>query len=272
MPRRRRGTRISDSGARKVAGRMCFAAAAEALGGLYGSTCLERALCFSPSARAERLVPSDLSAHRPKRPWPTGGCKKWLHGHVVNDQTLSLIAQTQPRVAERMRQARDGDVVKALVVSPVDYRFVGARISKLSPGQFGNYLGCMVRGDRDPHFASRLTADLLHRALDGDELEVLVVVISLDRQLTSLRTYATAKCLKDAFAVALRNAAKSHPEIAFAKEALADAWSQHELIRRIQAQAESPFPWRNCSWYGDANSESSRPSCVKPLINPRLQL
>lgn len=275
MPRRRRGTRISDSGARKVAGRMCFAAAAEELGGLYGSTCLERTLCFSPRARAERRAPSDPSsaAGRPKRAWPTGGCKKWLHGHAVSDQTLSLIAQTHPQVAQRMRQARDGDVVKALMVAPDDHRFVGARIRKLSPDQFGNYLGCMALRQCDPIFASRLTADLLQRALDGCGLEVLVAVIGLDRQLSSPRAYSTAKCLEDAFAIALKNAAKAHPEIAFAKDALADAWSQREPSRGVQAQARAaPFRGANVRDLATQTPKVRDRAALKCLGDPRLEL
>lgn len=266
MPRRRRGSRITDSGARQVAGRMCFAAAAEGLGGLYGSTCLERALCFSPSARAERRSPSNptVEPHRPKRTSPTGGCKKWLHGHVANDQTLTLIAETLPKVAQRMRQARDSDVVRALTVSRADYRFVGSRICNLSPELFGNYLGCMALGHCNSIFASRLSADLQHRALEGDGLELLVTVIGLDRQLRSPRAYVTAKCLEDAFVVTLGNAANAHPEIAFAKDALVDVWSQREPTRGVQAPSRvAPFPSRKCSWPSDANSESPRPGCIE---------
>jgi len=250
MPRRRRGTRISDSGVRKVAGRMCYAAAAEALGGLYGSTCLERTLGYSPSARAERRAPFDPSSPKPrsKRPWPTGGCKKWLRGHVANDQTLTLIAERHPRVAQRMRQARDGDVVKALMVSSVDYRFVGTRICKLSPGLFETYLGCMALGRCNPSFASSLSADLLHRALEGEGLEVLVAVIGLDRHLDSPRTFDMAMGLEIAFAVALRNAAMVHPEIDFAKDDLVDVWAQREPTRGIQAQPHVvSVPWRKSS-------------------------
>jgi len=266
MPRHPRGTRIPDFGARQVAGRMCFAAAAEGLGGLYGSTCLERTLCFSPSARAERRLSSDRTpeSHSAKRSCPTGGCKKWLHGHVVSDQTLSLIAKTYPKVAQRMRQARDSDVVKALMASPAAYRFIGSRICNISPELFGNYLGCMALGHCDPIFASRLSADLLQRALNGGGVDVLVAIIGLDRQLASPRAYATAKRLENAFAVALRNAAKAHPEIAFAKDAFLDVWSQREPMRGVQTPPQViPFPWRKCSWPNTADPESPRPSCVK---------
>ena len=247
MPRRRRGTRISDSAARKVASRMCFAAAAEGLGGLYGSTSLERALSFSPCARAKRRAlhsaPPGSAANWPKCPWPTGACKKWLHGHVVNDQTLSLIAETHPKVAERMRQARDSDLVKALTIFPVDHCFVGTRICALSPELFGNYLGCAALGHFNPTFASRLCADLLGRALNGAGLEVLVATVGLSRTLTTVRG------LDDAFAVALMNAAKAHPEIAFAKDALVDAWSQREPNRGVEQAPVRvvPVAMRKCS-------------------------
>jgi hypothetical protein len=245
---------------------MCFAAAAEGLGGLYGSTCLERSLCFSPSARAELRSPSNPTSkpNRPKRTCPTGGCKKWLHGHVPNDQTLTLIAETLPKVAQRMRQARDSDVVRALLISPADYRFVGYRICNLSPELFGNYLACMALGHSNPILASRLSANLLRCALNGGGLEVLVTVIGVDRQLPSPRDYATAKCLEDAFTIALSNAAKAQPEVAFAKDALVSVWSQREPLRGVQVPPRVlPFPLSKCSWPSEANSKSPRPSSVK---------
>lgn len=229
MPRHRRGTRISDPGARNVAGRLCYAAAAEALDRLYGSTSLERALGFTPAARAQRQALSHVhvaSGGRPKRSLPTGGCKKWLHGHVVSDQTLSLIAETSPRVANAIRAARGSDLVRALSITSSDFRFVGGWLRALSEEAFGDYLGCMALGRCNPIFASRLSSELLHRGMGSSGLTVLVAVIGLDRQLSYLRAATTKECLEDAFAHALEIAAKVHPEVAFAKGALAEFWAQ----------------------------------------------
>lgn len=229
MPRRRRGTRISDPGARNVAGRLCYAAAAEALGKLYGSTSLERALGFTPAARAQRQAPSHVqvaSSDRPKRSLPTGGCKKWLHGHVVSDQTLSLIAETNPYVANTIREARDSDLVKVLSINSSDCRLVGRQLCTLSAEAFGNYLGHMALGRCNPNFASRLSADLLHRAMEESELAVMIAVIGFDRQLSYPVSVTTKQNLEKAFAHALENTAKVHPEVAFARGALAEFWAQ----------------------------------------------
>ncbi len=224
MPRRRVPTRISDPYARVVAGRMSFAAAAEALGGVYGPTALERALAFSPRARADRRSHQINSGLPPvKRSMPTGTCKKWLEGHVPFDQTLALIAEVRPIVAERMRQARDGDIVKALTVAQQNYRFVGSRIEVLSPELFAEYLGCTGLDHYNPDFGCRLAVGLLRLAMT--EADVLAVVIGADRQLPCLRTSATAKTLNQAFNLALDHASKLHAEVAFSRTAIVDAWA-----------------------------------------------
>ncbi len=238
MPRRRRGTRISDPGARNVAGRLCYAAAAEALGKLYGSTSLERALGFTPAARAQRQVPSQgqlPSGDRPKRSLPTGGCKKWLHGHVVSDQTLSLISEKNPHVANTIREARDSDLVKVLSINSSDCRLIGRQLCTLSAEAFGNYLGHMALGRCNPNFASRLSADLLNRAMNESDLAIMIAVIGLDRQLSYPVSVTTKQNLEEAFARALENTAEFHPEVAFAKGALAEFWAQ-----RIQRLKPSP--------------------------------
>ena len=227
MPRHRRGTRIALPGARNVAGRLCYAAAAEALGGIYGSTSMERALGFTPAARAQRQARS-LSQVSPgphsKRTLPTGTCKKWLHGHVASDQTLSLIAETKPHAAMAIRQARESDLVKALSVTTSDLRFVGRQMRALSENTWGNYLGHLALGHVNPIFESRLAAGLLHQGLEGGGLTVLVALLSFDRQLPYPRASTTARCLEDAFSLVLENAAKDQPEIAFAKGAITETW------------------------------------------------
>lgn len=233
MPRRRVPTRISDADVRLVAGRMVFAAAAEALGGIYGPIVMERALAFSPRARAERRA-SKSAGDLPwaKRPLPTGACKKWLEGHVPIDQTLALIAESHPLVAGRMQRARDSEVLKALCVAKADYRFVANRIAVLSPELFGEYLGCMALGGCNPNFASRLAAGLLQQAMAGKGADVLVAVLGSERQLPSPRGAAAAKSLEAAFHLALDQVARSTAEVAFSKAAIADVWANRRASRR----------------------------------------
>lgn len=264
MPRRRRGTRIPDPVARNVAGRLCYASAAEALGGLYGSTSLERALGFTPAARARQHAPSCVdaaSSGRPKCSLPTGTCKKWLHGHVVSDQTLALIAKTKPRIATLMREARDSDLVRALSIASSDHRFVGRQLCALSEEAFGNYLGCMALGRRNPIFAARLSEDLLHRGMEGSGMTMIIAVIGLDRQLSYPRSAITQQHLEKAFAHALENVAKVHPVVAFARCALAEYWAQRTCQPRPPANSTSNV-WKSSVIVELQKRESSRPVCA----------
>jgi hypothetical protein len=224
MPRRRVPTRISDPDARLVAGRMMFAAAAEALGGVYGCTAMERELAFSPRARAERKASASGAGRPAKLSLPTGTCKKWLKGHVPIDQTLALIAELHPNVADRMQQVRDGEVVKALTLGEDNYRFVASRITALSPKLYVDYLGCMALGHCNPALVSRLTAGLVRLAMA--EVNGLAVIIGTDRQLRCPPGSGAARRLDKAFNLALSHAAVGHVEVAFSRAALAEAWSR----------------------------------------------
>lgn len=269
MPRRRRGKRISDPKARNVVGRLCYAAAAEALDKVYGSTSLERMLGFTPASRAQRQTAShvkvDSEGHQ-KRALPTGGCKKWLHGHVISDQTLSLIAQTNPQAANAIREARDSDLVKALLASSSDYRLVGRQLCELSVEALANYFGCMALGRCNPKFALRLSTDLLHRAKDGSGLTALIAIIGLDRQLSNPISVTTKQNIEAAFADALENTASTHPEVSFARDALAEYWAQR--TKQPEPEAEPAyhahersvileFQKRRCSRPDYANSSHS---------------
>jgi len=219
---------------------MIFAAAAEALGGVYGTTAMERVLAFSPGARAERKsFQFGSGSHPVKRSLPTGTCKKWLGGHVPIDQTLALIAEVHPKVANRMRQARDSDVVKALTVARYDYSFVGSRIAALSPELFAEYLGCIALGHCNPDFVFKLAAGLLRLA--KAEADVLAAIIGADRQLPFARGSAAAMSLDEAFDLALSRAAATHAEIAFSWAALADAWS-HRKAQRARSEGRQTMP------------------------------
>jgi len=219
---------------------MIFAAAAEALGGVYGTTAMERVLAFSPRARAE-LKSYQFGSGLPsvKRSLPTGTCKKWLGGHVPIDQTLALIAELHPKVADRMLQARDNDVVKALTVARYNYRFVGSRIAVLSSELFGEYLGCTALGPCNPDSMSRLAAGLLRLAMA--EADVLAAIIGAARQLPFAPGSTVAMSLDEAFDLALSQAAATHVEIAFSRAALADAWSHGKAEReRIKGRQTVP--------------------------------
>lgn len=244
MPRRRVPTRISDADARLVAGHLMFAAAAETLGGVYGTVALERALKFTPAARARQQAERRAAEAAPISPptkakatLPTGTCKKWLAGHVPIDQTLSLIADSHPKVAARMQQARRSDLIRALTVAEDDFAFVGRRIASLSPELYGEYLGCMALGHCNPDFASGLSAGLLHLAMATGGSRVLAAVIASDRQLPSTRGPAAARSLDQAFRLALDQGAKEDPEVAFAKGAITGVWSRRTTEgKRIEAR------------------------------------
>lgn len=240
MPRRKRGNRISDPRIREVAGRLCYAAAAEAEGKLYGPISLERALGFTPTARAARQAPprSDVSV-RLKRSLPTRACKKWLK-HVPSDQTLDLISETRPRTAQKMRAARDGGLMRAMIVGSSDYRYVAEQMRGLSRPMLENYFGCMALGHCNPIFASRLSAELLRRAMQGGGLKVLIAVISLDRQLIYPCFPTTAKCLDLTFSLAIENSARAHPEVEFAKAALVEAWKYRRPMQAIAPPSVPP--------------------------------
>lgn len=265
MPRRRRGTRISDPKARSVAGRLCYAAAAEALDKAYGSTSLERMLGFTPAARAQRQTPAHVNGdtdERPKRTLPTGGCKKWLHGHVISDQTLSLIAETNPQAANAIRAARDGDLVKVLSATSSDYRLVGRQLCELSVEAFGNYLGCMALGRCNPKFASRLSTDLLQRTKDGGALTALIAIIGLDRQLSHPISLTTKQNIEATFARALENAALTHPEVSFARDALAEYWAQRTQLPK--PKFEPAMSGR--SFWSSGVAEVRDPTVQTPVI------
>jgi hypothetical protein len=232
MPRRRAPTRISDPDARLVVGRMIYSAAAEALGGVYGTIAMERALAFSPRARAERkALQSHSGPPSVKRSLPTGACKKWLEGHVPFEQTLALISEPHPHVAERMQQVRESDVVKVLTVAKDNYQFVGDRIAALSPELFGEYLGAMALGHCNPDLSTQLAAGILKSSTAGRGPEVLAVVLGVDRQMPSIRAPAAARILDKAFEVTLRQSANAMPEIAFSSAAIGELWSHRKAER-----------------------------------------
>lgn len=243
MPRHKRGIKISQPGARNVAGRLCYAAAANALGGLelYGSTSLERALGFTPSSRVQRRAQSSVQAsseQRPRLKLPTGTCKKWLHGHVTSDQTISLIALTRPRAAEAIRRARDGDLVKAISTAESDPCFVAQHMMAVSEEAFRNYQNYLALGALSPVFVTRIAVELFQRALEGGGLTVLIALISFDRQVPYPRQSVAVLCLDLTLALALRNASRNHTEIAFAKEAINEAWISEQ---RKAAKVELRF-------------------------------
>lgn len=241
MPRRRVPTRISDADARLVAGHLMFAAAAEALGGVYGTVALERALRFTPAARAKREIERRAAEAAPaplakaKATLPTGTCKKWLEGHAPFDRTLSLIADSYPKVAERMQQARCSDLIKAITVAKDDFPFVGRRIASLSVELFGTYLGCMALGRCNPDLSSGLAAGLLRLAMAKGGSKVLVAVIASDQQLPLPQGVAVARSLDQAFRLALDQSAKEDPQVAFAKEAIVRMWSRRTADRQQNA-------------------------------------
>lgn len=233
MPRRRVSTRISDPAVRHVAGRMIFAAAAEALGGIYGPIAMERALAFSPRARAERRSVRLGGGLPPvKRSLPTGACKKWLQGHVPIEQTLTLIAQVHPNVAIRMQQVRDDDIVKSLNVAKDEFRLVGRAVAALSSELLEDYLGCMAMGHSNPVFIERLSAGLLHFAMVKRGSEALVAVLGVDRQMPSHRGRVADRSLDEAFDLALHQVAKTRAEVAFSKAALTEIWSHRKAERQ----------------------------------------
>lgn len=211
---------------------MIFAAAAEGLGGVYGTVAMERALAFSPRARAERRAHFHVDERRKAgRSLPTGGCKKWLEGHVVSDQTLSLIAELHPLVARRMQRTRDCELVKALAIGKDDCGFVERRLALLAPQLLEKYLCCMASGECTSDFAYELSARLLHLAMAGMGLELLITVIALDRQFPTLRKAAATNDLDKAFTAALTNAALAQAEISFSKVALNEVWLNRKARR-----------------------------------------
>lgn len=241
MPRRRLPTRISDADARLVAGRLMFAAAAEALGGVYGTVALERALMFTSAARAKRgterrgAEAASAPPTKAKATLPTGTCKKWLEGHVPFDRTLSLIADSYPKVAERMQQARCSDLIKAITIARDDVPFVGRHIACLSPELFLTYLGCMALGRCNPDFVTSLAAGLLHLAMAKGGSKVLIAVIASDQQLPLPREAVAARGLDQAFRLSLDQSANEDPQVAFAKDAITRMWSRRTAERQPNA-------------------------------------
>jgi hypothetical protein len=152
--------------------------------------------------------------------------------------------------------------VKVLSVSSSDYRLIGRQLCKLSAEAFGNYLGCMALGWCNPKFALCLSEDLLQRAKDGGELTALIAIIGLDRQLSNPISVTTKQNIEATFAHALENTASTHPEVSFARDALAEYWAQ----RTQQLKPESEPAMHGQSFWSSRVAEVRDPPVQPPAI------
>lgn len=232
MSRPRSGSPLTHPDVRLIAGRLCFAAAAHAAGDTWGSTRLEAQLGFRPTSRVRRTALSPTSG-RKKRDAPTGCCKRWLRGHVPQDQTLRLISQSSPHVAAAIRRWRDGGLVRALISEPDAIRDVASALPPEAEDLRSLYFAWCALGVHNPEMQPRLLLGLLYQTRCAPSVSLLAATLALDRQIPFPRTAYVDNCLNTALAVLLVEAANQAPEVAFALRAIsAYRWSWRATQRR----------------------------------------
>ena len=238
MSRPEHGSPFADPAVRYVIARVCYAAAAHAAGDVWGSTRLEERLGFRPTSRARRkandLVPCNLR----KKPPPTGCCKRWLRGHVPQDQTIRLIAQVLPHAAHSIKLWRDGPLAKALTAEPCDPTTVGKQLQGPLDVLWPLYLCWMV--SRTTEAENELLNALARFATRDASLPLLFALIAINRQFGYPRSLASEFTLSNVLAMQIRKAANRFPEMQFIRDDLLtyqDGWAaeqksvaQHKLI------------------------------------------
>lgn len=192
---------------------------------------------------------------------PTGCCKRWLRGHVPQDQTLRLIGDVNPRVADSIRAWRDGPLGEVLAIARRDIRVVGEQLC-------GQLLHLRV-----PYFCWLITrsAEAEQALLSGlacevvrhhSSLPLLWVVMAIDRQSSYPRSLAAEFTLTTAFALQLRSAANRFEEIAFIRGDLL-------LYRERWASAQKAIAQKQLSHGPDCYARvSPAPLCSDPHMSP----
>jgi len=231
-----RGSPLSDPEVRYIIARACYAAAAHAAGDIWGSTRLEEKLGFRPTSRAARKAGGLFPLSSGKKPLPTGCCKSWLRGHVPQDQTLRLIAQTLPHVAESIKRWRDGPLAKFLAAElhdpAVAVKQLRGRLSVLLPP----YLCWMI--DRTYKSENELLDALARFTARNSSLPLLFAIIAINRQFDYPRSLASEFILSNVLAIQMRKAANRFPEMAFIHDDLLADQARWAATRKAMAQRE----------------------------------
>jgi hypothetical protein len=90
----------------------------------------------------------------------------------------------------------------------------------------------------------------------------LIATIGLDRQLSHPISLTTKQNIEAAFARALENTALTHPEVSFARDALAEYWAQR--IPQMKPESEPAMSGR--SFWSTGVAEVRDPTVQTPVI------
>lgn len=236
MSRPAHGSPFTDPEVRYVIARACYAAAAHAAGDVWSSSRLEQKLGFRPTSRAARKAGSLFSTSSGKKPLPTGCCKRWLRGHVPQDQTLRLIAQALPRAAESIRRWRDGPLAKSLVAEPRDAVVVGKQLRGPLCELLPAYLCWMT--NRTHKAEHELLDALACSAAQDASLPLLFALIAINRQFGYPRSLASDFILGNLLKIQMRKAANRFPEMRFIGGDLLAYQARWAATQKAVAQAE----------------------------------
>lgn len=236
MSRPARGSPLTDPAVRYVVARACYAAAAHAAGDVWGSTRLEEKLGFRPTSRARRKANDPVPCNPRKKPPPTGCCKRWLRGHVPQDQTIRLIAEVLPHAADSMKRWRDGPLANALTAQPCDPTTAGKQLRGPLSVLLPLYLCWMV--SRTDEAENELLNALARFATRDVSLPLLFALIAINRQFGYPRSLASEFTLSNVLAIQMRRAANRFPEMQFIRDDLVAYQTRWAAEQKSAAQRE----------------------------------
>jgi hypothetical protein len=234
MARPRASSFLADPIARRVAGRLSYAGAAE-FAGEWGSTRLERWLGFTPGVRA--LAHRAASGIAPA----SGSCKKWRRGHVPQDQTLRLIRV--PEAAAEIRKWRDCSIVQALAADRANPRVVSTAFARIQLSLVHDYW--IWVGLQDEYVLRDLLSAIEEHISKSDAIDALSGLLGIVRQLEHELSEAAQKQLDATFREALFRAVSRHPQVAFVEQDLRKYWS---LQRARMRKPRDPGGFRIARW------------------------
>lgn len=169
---------------------------------------------------------------------------------MPQDQTLRLIGDMNPGVADSIRVWRDGPLGEVLAIARRDIRIVGQQLCGQLLHLRVPYFCWFIT--RSAEAEQALLSGLAYEVVHHSSLPLLWVVMAIDRQSSYPRSLAAEFILTTAFALQLRSAANRFEEMAFIRDDLL-------LYRERWASAEKAIAQEKLSHGPDCYARVSSP-------------